>query len=274
MLKILPDDVEKCFYVDGDMIVDTDLSDIYDNIGNNLASVVVEAFAMNNKHEILSHCFKSEAFKNFQKDSSRHPYFNAGFMLLNIKKCKEYKLFEKALKFLDENPNPPYADQDTLNAIIGQQYTKYINFLSPKYNVFCDLGINRVVWKKEAYYAVNEIKKALKNPKIFHYAGGHKPWLDYEQNYNEKWWEYCKMSPWKDFKKPPKPLKEIILKYYLFNVFDIFQISKKIMNNKTIFKIKIFKILPLVKIKIKRNKYSVMLFNIVPLISKKRIKCF
>lgn len=42
MFKVLPEYVDKCFYIDGDMIVDTDLSVIYDNLTEDkLASVVV-----------------------------------------------------------------------------------------------------------------------------------------------------------------------------------------------------------------------------------------
>lgn len=47
MFKVLPENVDKCFHIDGDMIIDTDLSIIYDNLREDkLASVVVEPLAM------------------------------------------------------------------------------------------------------------------------------------------------------------------------------------------------------------------------------------
>ena len=67
----------------------------------------------------------------FSKNPLKYPYFNAGFFLVNIKLAKELNIFEKMFDFLNRHPNPPYADQDTLNAVIGQQYSDLINYLEP-----------------------------------------------------------------------------------------------------------------------------------------------
>lgn len=100
IFKILPEDVDKCFYIDGDMIVDTDLSIIYDNLTEDkLASVVIEPLAMQHRKSILSHCYEIEYFKNFQKDALKYPYFNAGFFLVNIKLANELNIFGKMLDF-------------------------------------------------------------------------------------------------------------------------------------------------------------------------------
>ena len=54
MFKILPEDVDKCFYIDSDMIIDTDLSTVYDNLTEEkLAYVVVEILAMQHRRTIL-----------------------------------------------------------------------------------------------------------------------------------------------------------------------------------------------------------------------------
>ena len=48
MFKILPEYVDKCFYIDGDMIIDTDLSITYDNLTEEkLASVIIGYFRIN-----------------------------------------------------------------------------------------------------------------------------------------------------------------------------------------------------------------------------------
>lgn len=100
MFKILPEDVDKCFYIDGDMIIDTDLSIIYDNLREEkLASVVVEPLAMQHKKSILPHCYEVEDFKNFQNDALEYPYFNTGLFLVNIKLANELNLFKKCLIF-------------------------------------------------------------------------------------------------------------------------------------------------------------------------------
>lgn len=270
MLKILPQSVKKCFYVDGDMIIDTDLSKIYDKMSaDQIASVVVEAFAMNDRKNILSHLYKMKAFAKFQKEPLKYPYFNAGFLLLNIDMARKEHLFDKAMKFLNENPNPPLADQDTLNAIIGQQYTDKIEYLAPEYNVFCDLGINSVKWSKNAYYPVKLIEKSIKKPKIYHYAGGCKPWLNNENNHNSIWWKYCKLSPWKDIAKPQIQMNSWIVKFYLFNFLHILSYVCENHRNRQVFKIKFLKIFPLLKIKKKETRTDILLFGIIPLYIRK-----
>lgn len=108
MFKILPEDVDKCFHIDGDMIIDTDLSITYDNlIEEKLASVIVEPLAMQHRKSILSHCYKIDDFKNFQNDALEYPYFNTGLFLVNIKLANELNIFEKMLDFLNRFPNPP-----------------------------------------------------------------------------------------------------------------------------------------------------------------------
>ena len=204
MFKILPEDVDKCFYIDGDMIVYTDLSNIYDNLTEDkLAAVVVEPLAMQHRKSILSHCYEIEDFKNFQKDALKYPYFNAGFFLVNIKLAKELNIFEKMFDFLNRHPNPPYADQDILNAIIGQKYSNLINYLEPLYNIFCDIDYEQPF--NDALYNEEIIKKSFKNPKVYHYAGANKPWINTKvANYYDIWWKYLKLSPYRKMKNPKK----------------------------------------------------------------------
>ncbi len=194
IFKILPEDVKKCFYIDGDIIVNCDLSQIKIP-DNKLIAAVIEAHAMQYKEDILSHVYKMDDFYNFINNSNEFPYFNAGFFLLNIEAARKLNLFEKAMEFLQRYPNPPYADQDTLNAVIGQKYRGLIDYLPPEYNLFADIDYDTNFDKlpyKEEY-----IKYALTKPKIIHYAGANKPWTTLAvKNFLGLWWKYYKLSPW------------------------------------------------------------------------------
>lgn len=207
MFKILPEDVQECFYVDGDMIVDYDLSQISLPQGKLLAAVI-DISAMQFRENILDHCYKISDFEKFQKDPLKYPYFNAGFFLADIKKSKELKIFEQAMDFLNRNPNPPYADQDTLNAIFGQKYSEYIEFLPPEYNLYSEINYDKKYDRMP--YDKKLIRFAANSPKIYHFAGKYKPWQTSNiKNFYSKWWEYYKLSPWG---------KDIILKQLMINL--------------------------------------------------------
>ena len=221
MFMILPEYVDKCFYIDGDMIIDTDLSITYDNLTEEkIASVIVEPLAMQHRKSILSHCYKIDDFKNFKNDALEYPYFNTGLFLVNIKLANELNIFEKMFDFLNRFPNPPYADQDILNAVIGQKYSNLINYLEPSYNVFCDIDYEQPF--NDAFYNEEIIKASFKNPKVYHYAGANKPWINTKvANYYDIWWKYLKLSQYRKMKNPKKKFIGVIEsdRYKIYKVF-------------------------------------------------------
>jgi lipopolysaccharide biosynthesis glycosyltransferase len=227
MLKILPDEVEKCFYIDGDMIVNTDLATVYEQLDSNkLAAVVTEIQAMLHRDTTLKHLNDMDDFHFFQADPFNAPYFNAGFFLLNVKKAKKLKLYEAAFDFLRRYPNPPYADQDTLNAVIGQKYHNMLIYLSPAYNVFCDIDYCDSF--SIPHYTAEDIKQAFNYPKIYHYAGGNKPWINakIKHAYNV-WWAYAKKSPWyRQIKETCNKRKKEITYLQLFSLFPLLSWEK------------------------------------------------
>ena len=196
LFKILPPEVRRCFYVDGDMIVATDLVELFDGMDDgSLFNAVVELYAMGDREEVLSHVYGWEEFSDFVKDPYSKPYFNAGFFLLNVDMARELNLWEESQAFLDRHPDPPYADQDTLNAVIGQKHADKVRILEPAYNVFCALNNELEGAYPRSYYPQEVITKSLLFPKVYHYAGENKPWNTGLCHYNMVWWEYAAESP-------------------------------------------------------------------------------
>ena len=141
--KILPEYVDKAFYFDADMVADADLSAIYDTMPNDkLLAAVVELVANAGKEKILEHCSAWKEFEKFNRHPDKAPYFNAGFFLMNIKLARDLNIFDEFMSFLKAHPNPPYCDQDTLNAVCGQKYNEKMVYLPLEWNVFCDMNYN------------------------------------------------------------------------------------------------------------------------------------
>ena len=104
------EDLDKLLYLDTDMIIDGDIRELWEiDIDNFILAAVRE-----------------EAVGELEKRLNlpvNYKYFNAGTVLLNLKKIREKKIFEKVLEYLKDNSNEMlYLDQDALNALIYQDW--------------------------------------------------------------------------------------------------------------------------------------------------------
>ncbi len=176
----------KILYLDSDIIVRGDLSDLYNtNIKDVYAGVVIDMIAEDKNHD--------------HDRIGNKNYFNSGMMLLNIKKIREDKLTKKFIKTKKETSSK-YQDQDVLNIVFGN----CVKFLSPIYNYMTTNELN---------YDKNTIEKfynaKLDNIVIIHITW-RKPW-DYKNvAYFDLWTDYYKKSPYKNIKikyinDKPKP---------------------------------------------------------------------
>lgn len=83
-------------------------------------------------------------------------YFNAGLLLMNLKKWRANHTSDKVLRFIRNNPRKlKYMDQDALNAILKGKWMK----LAPK-------------WNFQVHRQWNQKMK----PAIIHYTTNKKPW--------------------------------------------------------------------------------------------------
>jgi lipopolysaccharide biosynthesis glycosyltransferase len=108
------------------------------------------------------------------KNNNINKYFNAGIQLINLKKWKKERIWERALDFLNKNCKKlPFYDQDTLNIILKDNRLQ----LSPKWN-WINISTFTNKWTQ---YTKQEFYD-LRHPIIVHYA----------ENYNRpRWWLIC-----------------------------------------------------------------------------------
>ncbi len=149
--------LDKCFYFDCDIIVEKSLDEFWKmDFENNYAIAVEE----------LHQCAINDA-KRLNVDT----IFNAGVLLINLKKWKEdnieQKLFENTSKLASEN-NLIWQDQDVLNYTFANK----VKFISPKYNPQC----NAFYLTKCSTFTEDELENAKKDPTIIHYNSDLKPW--------------------------------------------------------------------------------------------------
>lgn len=102
-------------------------------------------------------------------------YFNAGVLLINLKKWREEHIYEKSIEFLRNNSESIVNhDQDVLNVVCGKK-TKMLSYTWNTMNYFFmknfQLSQDRVlkIYQKEEQTNVID-------PTIIHFASRPKPW--------------------------------------------------------------------------------------------------
>lgn len=185
--KLLPSTVDRVLYLDGDTIVRGDLRDLYDtDMGKSVIGASIEPTA-NKKHKTSL--------------DIEGAYYNAGVLLINMKKWRKEKTGQKILDFYEKHEGKLFAnDQDAINgALKGEIYT-----LLPKYN-FCNIYtqyphryLKRLVAPAE-YFSLAAFEDSVKNPAIIHYLGEERPWrAGNTHKYRDDYKKYLAMTPWQD----------------------------------------------------------------------------
>ena len=111
--------------------------------------------------------FSSNNYKETIGLKQDEPYFNAGVLLIDIKKFQSLQIYEKAIEYLHSHPNIYYQDQDILNVLFKGK----IQFISPKFN-FMPMLRSRIKKRKK----LDELEKNSIPISIIHYCGSKKPW--------------------------------------------------------------------------------------------------
>ena len=161
--EVLPLNIEKCIYLDCDMIVEDDILELWNSDINDYLAGVVE-----------DECSKSNVER--LKLPVENNYFNAGMLVLNLKRIREFNLAENAINYFNKNKNLiTLQDQDILNGIFNGK-CKYVDL---RWNINTPAYMRE---KANHYYNRDIEAYAIKNPGIIHFTGSYKPWFTYSMH--------------------------------------------------------------------------------------------
>lgn len=210
MASVLPQEICKCLYLDIDMLV---LGDVRELFAIDLKDKILGAVLDCSNPYVPKILKAREETKEDFVFPYRKEYFNAGFMLINLKQWRFEKVEQKCLEFM-RTYITRVGDQDIINAVVGNRTIK----LSPKWNFFAlhftagRLGRADNFCADEGQkclfgYTKKEYEEALKGIKILHYTFScAKPWQNYhilidkdylplEYPYYQAWWEMALQTP-------------------------------------------------------------------------------
>lgn len=163
---------EKVLYLDADIVVNADVAELYNiDIGDNLLGAVTDEVVS------FSPIFSEYVEKVVGVSSYKH-YFNAGVLVMNLDKLREFNFQEKFLYLLERITFSVAQDQDYLNRICKGR-VKFID----------------ATWNK---MPVGRRSIPNKNIKLVHYNFAHKPWHYESVLYEEYFWKYAEKTDFID----------------------------------------------------------------------------
>lgn len=174
MLPDLLPVLSKIVYLDADIFVNTDIKELWEFDINDycLAAVVDEGVI---KFHIPNILYK-------YPEIDRNQYFNAGVLCMNLRKIKQRgNLKDLVVKFLVNNPEATYPDQDALNVLFHNN----ILYLDSSWNQFV--------------YSHREDNKDNLDNAVFHYAGKNSLILYSQSKIDMEYFKTICRTPWSNY---------------------------------------------------------------------------
>ncbi|MBP5345479.1 MAG: glycosyltransferase family 8 protein [Bacteroidales bacterium] len=194
--EVLPKDIHRILYLDGDMIVRHSLSDLW--------NMDIECYPLGAVHDM------AEPLNAARLGLSS--YFNAGMLLINLDYWRDNHCLESFLAYIGENEEKILLhDQDVLNGV----FASLVKWLPLTYN-FQNGFILAQPHKQYNPLLQSEIDDCKNDPAIIHYTVYNKPWnVACFHPFRDEWRRYQMQTPWKEYRyDEPMPKKWI---HYLRN---------------------------------------------------------
>ena len=183
LLPTMLPDLDKVIYLDCDLVVNSDLKELWDFDVNGVAVAMAP-----------DHLYKDATTLERLKMTNGE-YLNSGVIVMNLEYWRKHNVQNRVLVFIEENGKQLiYFDQDALNVTLQNERRKLpIKYDYTPYHLFRNLDnfpseINE------------EICKARTAPTIFHYMGPTKPWsLGSYVPGKELFKKYQRLSGWRHY---------------------------------------------------------------------------
>lgn len=199
---ILPDNVERIFFIDSDSVVVDDLSEMID--------LDMQGCMIGAVRDGLSHSYKVAL--GFDPNDS---WFNMGIMLVDVKRWKAEHAEEKILAQLKIRKGYIAVDQDLLNI------TQHGNIMTlhPRYNatphhfVYRETDFRKAFPQGGFYEDLKIMEEAQQRPAIRHFERfvGESAWnKDTAHPYAFLFDKYLALSPWRDYQKTKANLSLVL----------------------------------------------------------------
>ena len=187
--ELMPKGIDKVVYLDCDTIISASIKD--------LSLYPTDNYAICGVKDCVSRPYKDKI--GIVKNGS---YINAGVLLMNLNKLREFDIRKMIADFVDKYESAiSYADQDILNGI----FKGIFGVLPPQYDLMTLVSVYSYkeleqIRHPDNYYTEDEIEYSKKSPRIIHYTTcmlNIRPWCEGSiHTYAWMFEKYQALSPW------------------------------------------------------------------------------
>lgn len=186
---------DKALVLDCDILINHDISELYNiDLGNNYLAAT---------KEYLFHAFLNNPFINVDESLTKYctdellledayDYFQAGVLLINLKRFRADFRMENLLEQISENEFR-IVEQDLLNKICRN----YVHELDYRWNYMACLSNETIPQIALVSADQMDLYESLKDKVcIYHYITQKKPWKYPELEFADLWWNCAKTTPY------------------------------------------------------------------------------
>lgn len=198
--SMLPEDIERVLYLDCDMIVCQDLHTLW---GCELEGAILGAVqdSVNPRTKTSVGMLENE------------PYFNAGMLLIDLKKWRNEKVELQCLNFIErKSGSVTHHDQGVLNGVLrGRIFRLPLkNNVMTIHYIYSRTRALKYFHEQAEFYTEREIAEAKIHPTILHFTPSFtcRPWIKgCRHPMKNIYWKTLECSPWRGSKPQKNQIK-------------------------------------------------------------------
>lgn len=173
--EVMPETIDRVIYLDCDLIVHLNVSELWNlDMDTYALAACIDAAVESDKG------FGSYPWMKKIKETEGRHYFNAGVMVMNLKRIRAMgNFFQTCMGFLREYPKVKFSDQDALNYLLGDQ----VLYLDKRYNTFS--------------IHLSDVTKDNMDAGIYHFPGDSANW-EANRNVDRLFMHYLLLTEWGD----------------------------------------------------------------------------
>lgn len=192
--ELLPKEIEKAIYLDCDLVINGNLENLWQ-------TELFDYYVLAVRDTWIPSISSPTGNLNYAKlgIDPELPYFNAGVLVINVKKWRSENFSDKAITYFIKNlENIGWYDQGLLNILFAGQWGQIDSRWNFNATSFYDYATkNYLPWlSSNSFLNEDDYTNVVNSPYILHYVSDKKPWTSRHCPRSEVFFKYVDMTAW------------------------------------------------------------------------------